>query len=106
MYLSVQLPRIIVILAATEKIVPFGRLHYRMLLRLCSFHLSNKIKHFQKVKHPLSSTVQKDMLWWIDPANVLKGVSMNRSAPSVHTHPDGCLDDRLGASTVTVKVKF
>ena len=45
------------LLAATEKIVPFGRLHYRMLLRLCSFNLSNGIKRFQKVY--IHSAVQK-----------------------------------------------
>ena len=74
------------LLAATEKIVPFGRLHYRMLLRLCSFHLSHKVKRFQKVY--IHSAVQRDLLWWVEPANVLKGISMTRSAPSLHIQTD------------------
>ena len=36
--------------------------------------------------HPLSGA--ENILWWIDPVNVLKGVAINRSAPSVHIQTD------------------
>ena len=74
------------LLTATEKIVPFGRLHYRMLLRFCSFHLSSKVKRWQKVY--VHSAVHRDLLWWVEPANVLKGISMDRAVPSVHVQTD------------------
>ena len=74
------------LLAATEKIVPFGRIHYRMLLRFCSFHISNKIKRWTPVH--VHSAVLNDLLWWIDPLNVMKGLSMTRRQPDLQVQTD------------------
>ena len=74
------------LLAATEKIVPFGRIHYRMLLRFCSFHISNKIRRWTPVH--VHSAVLNDLLWWIDPINVLKGLSMTRRQPDLQVQTD------------------
>ena len=74
------------LLAATEKIVPFGRLHFRMLLRFCSFHLSHKVKRWQQVY--IHSAVHHDLLWWIDPVNVMKGISMSQAMPSLQIQTD------------------
>ena len=74
------------LLAATEKIVPFGRIHYRMLLRFCSFHISNRIKRWTPVY--IHSAVLNDLLWWVEPSNVMRGLPMTRRHPDLQVQTD------------------
>ena len=74
------------LLAATEKIVPYGRLHFRSLQAFCGFHMSHKVKRFQKVVLP--NHVLLDLLWWTDTTNVLRGLPMTAPVPDIQIQTD------------------
>ena len=74
------------LLAATEKIVPYGRLHFRVLQTFCRFHMHRKVRRFHKVV--VSSSVLKDLLWWSDPIHVFRGLPMTPPVPDFQIQTD------------------
>ena len=79
------------LLAATEKLVPLGRLHMRRIqfhLKSCwSQALDNPNRPI-----PLSQLVREDLIWWRTPANVTPGLPFRLPPPSRHLFTDASLD--------------
>ena len=74
------------LLTATEKIVPYGRIHLRCLQIFLNWHMKRGVKRFQKVTVP--SSVLLDLLWWVTESNVAPGISMVPSPPSLQIQTD------------------
>ena len=62
-------------LVSLEKLVPWGRMHLRSL----QFQLKeywNQSVNAKKTMVPITSGVILDLIWWVDPDNLLKGVPL------------------------------
>ena len=74
------------LLTATEKIVPFGRLHFRELQHFCNQQLAKGSVSSTRVVLPLS--VLKDLDWWSTDSKVFNGLLMCQLIPDLQIQTD------------------
>ena len=74
------------VLTATEKIVPFGRIHFRSLQCFLNDHLTRKTPKYHQVELPLAAW--KDLQWWSDKDKVFRGLAMSRQIPDLQIQTD------------------
>ena len=74
------------LLTATEKIVPYGRLHFRQLQSLCNRCLSLNTPRRAPVRVP--AAVLHDLDWWSDEKRVFRGLQMSRRVPDLQIQTD------------------
>ena len=74
------------LLTATEKIVPFGRLHFRELQHFCNQQLAKGSVSSTRVVLPLS--VLQDLDWWSTDNKVFNGLSMCQLIPDLQIQTD------------------
>ena len=74
------------LLTATEKIVPFGRLHFRELQHFCNHHLAKGATSSTRVVLPLA--VLQDLDWWSTDSKVLNGLTMCQLIPDLQIQTD------------------
>ena len=74
------------LLTATEKIVPYGRLHFRELQRFCNSLVMKNTPRRVRVYVP--SVVLHDLDWWSDHDRVFRGLQMSRHIPDLQIQTD------------------
>ena len=74
------------LLTATEKIVPYGRLHFRELQTLCNRCIS--LNTPKKAPVLVSAAVLHDLDWWSDKQRVFRGLQMSRRVPDLQIQTD------------------
>jgi hypothetical protein len=79
--------RLIGHLVSLEKLVPMGRMHLRSLqLRLKEFWSQDQ--DARKTMIPLSTEIVLDLIWWLDPDNILAGAPFQKPLPDLHLYTD------------------
>ena len=74
------------LLTSTEKIVPFGRIHFRSLQALLNTYLAQKVDKTHRVS--LSLAALQDLQWWSQEDKVFRGLSMSRVIPDHQVQTD------------------
>ena len=85
-----ELMSLIGLLASTEKMVPWGRLHMRPL----QWHLKRNWRFPQSLetKIPWGDSIKSQLRWWSDPNNVLKGSPLHPRDHEVLMYTDASND--------------
>ena len=74
-------------MASLEKLVPFGRSHMRSLQYQLKLHWrQNRDSRFSQI--PLSADVLVDLIWWVDPSNLLVGIPLESPPPDLLMYTD------------------
>ena len=74
------------LLVATEKIVPYGRVHLRCYQLFIAWHLRHRVKRRQRVFVPNAALL--DLLWWTCRRNVMAGIPMAPQPPRFQIQTD------------------
>ena len=74
------------LLTATEKIVPYGRLHFRELQSLCNRCIA--LNTHKKAPVLVPAAVLHDLDWWSDDKRVFRGLQMSRRIPDLQIQTD------------------
>ena len=74
------------LLTSTEKIVPFGQIHFRAVQSVLNSCLARKVDKHHHVTLTLAAL--KDRQWWSDENNVFRGLSMSRVIPDHQVQTD------------------
>ena len=85
------------LLTSTEKIVPFGRIHFRALQAVLNSCLARKLDK----NHPVVLTLAalKDLQWWSNENNVFRGLAMSRVIPDHQVQTDASTTGWASTST-------
>ena len=79
--------RLIGHLVSLEKLVPWGRMHLRSL----QYHLRKHWTQDMDAKStmvPMSNEVILDLIWWVDPSNLLAGSPLSQTQPDLQLFTD------------------
>ena len=86
---AAQLSALLGLLAATEKMVPYGRLHTRPL----QWALKSHWRHPQslKVVVPLTEWCRQVLRWWTQPANITKTIALHKPTHQIEVFTDASI---------------